>query len=33
MQTDFKIGDFVETIDDDIKGVVVDVEGENTYRR
>ena len=29
MQTNFKIGDFVETLDDNIKGVIVDLEGEN----
>ena len=28
MQTDFKIGDFVETLDDDIKGIVVAVEND-----
>lgn len=28
MQTDFKIGDSVETLDDNIKGVIVDIENE-----
>lgn len=29
MQTDFKIGDFVETLDDNIKGVIVNLEGDH----
>lgn len=33
MQTDFKIGDLVETLDDNIKGVIVDFEGENLKLR